>query len=168
MLVFFVSISSCLYSQDFINCLIFKGELVSQEKNNPLSNLVVYNKSLKVGVFTDTSGSFSVYYNIGDTLICSGLAYQSKMYITTDSSSNKKIIIPLTKKNILLKEKVIYPWPSKEQFKSEFTALKIVDPVLDRVKMNLNKRTLYLKQGAYTPGAYLNYRWFIQRQLLYR
>jgi hypothetical protein len=170
MLLFFVGISSCLYAQDFSNYLVFRGSLVSQERNKPLSNLIVYNKSLKVGVFTDTSGSFSVYYNVGDTLVCSGLAYQSKIYITTDSSSRKIITIPLTKKNILLKEKIIYPWPSKEQFKTEFLELKIVDPQLEALKKHLDSKLLYNKWRAYPilHDAESNYKNYMRHKLMYR
>jgi hypothetical protein len=166
--IFLLFFLACI-SQNTNNKLIYRGQLVSNKILFPLSNLAVYNKNKFKGTFTDSTGNFNIYYSVGDTLICTGTAYKKTLIVISNNYTPvNREITKLSKKNILLKEKTIYPWPSKEQFKDELLNLKIVTPILNRVKKNLSKKTLLLKQEAYIPGAYLNYKWFLEKKTLYK
>lgn len=140
LLVIFCLIVSQNFSQQIDTNLIFKGQLISKVNKMPVPNLTVYNKRLGIGTTTDIVGNFSIYFNIGDTIVCRGMLYEKEVFIIPTSYVNQRLSIELKKKNIFLKKKVVYPWPSKEQFESEFLNLKLETPVLDSVKSHLSSK----------------------------
>jgi len=64
----------------------------------------------------------------------------------------------------LLKETVIYPWPTIEQFKQAFVNLEIPDDDLERAKKNLAQAEMKERFENYKMNASMNYRNYINNQ----
>ncbi|HMT30859.1 MAG TPA: carboxypeptidase-like regulatory domain-containing protein, partial [Bacteroidia bacterium] len=74
-----------------------------------------------------------------DTIEFSAIGFKKGTYaipdtLTTDRYSLIKI---MSRDTILLQETVIYPWPTKDQFKQAFLNLKVPDNDLERANRNL-------------------------------
>jgi hypothetical protein len=55
---------------------------------------------------------------------------------------------------IMLREAVIYPWPTKEQFKEAFLSLRVPDDDLERAKHNLKQeKMVYIAQNMGMDGS---------------
>ncbi len=103
----------------------------------PYVNVMV--KSKYYGVTTDYYGYFSLPAVCGDTIVFSSLGYKKSTFIvpidlTEDRYSAVHVVQVDT---LMLHETVIYPWPSKEQFKEAFMALNIPDDEIARAEKNL-------------------------------
>ena len=48
----------------------------------------------------------------------------------------------MSRDTITLHEAVIYPWPTKEQFKSAFMALRVPDDAMSRAQKNLSRHEM--------------------------
>lgn len=75
----------------------------------------------------------------GDTVEFSYVGYKKSHFIIPDTLKENRysLIQMLTRDTILLKETVIYPWPSKEEFKKAFVELKVPDDDAQRAIRNL-------------------------------
>ena len=65
---------------------------------------------------------------------------------------------------ILLKETVIYPWPTQEQFREAFVKLNIPDDDLERAKKNLARSEMKEKIENFSMDGSMNYRNTIQQR----
>jgi hypothetical protein len=59
---------------------------------------------------------------------------------------------------ILMREQVIYPWPSKEQFKNAFLALNLPDNDLDRARENLSPEQMEALEASVRMDPQMSYR----------
>jgi hypothetical protein len=143
----------------------FSGVIVSGDSLQPVPFVNVMVKNTYRGTVSDYYGFFSFVAQANDTIQFSALGYQPSHYIIPSGLSEKKysIIQMLQKDTILLKETVIYPWPTREQFERAFVELKIPDDDLATALKNLSKDKLY--QGAINlpMDASLNYKFTTQQ-----
>jgi hypothetical protein len=76
------------------------------------------------GVNASADGFFSIVVKRGDTLQFSALGYKPKLYVVPDSGTDniESIAVKLENDTLLLEEFVVYPWPSKDEFREAFLA----------------------------------------------
>ena len=65
---------------------------------------------------------------------------------------------------LTLKEAVIYPWPSKEEFKRAFVQLKVPDDDMKRAQRNLDLAQLKEVKDNVSYDGSINYKYAMQQQ----
>ena len=122
----------------------FSGIVVTDDSLRavPFANVFVKNKNL--GTSTDYYGYFSFVAHAGDSIEFSAVGYKKSQFIIPDTLLEDKytLIHVLHSDTVLLNETVVYPWPTKEQFKQAFLALELPDDELERARKNLSQEEL--------------------------
>lgn len=139
----------------------FSGVVVTGAELSPVPYTAVVEKKSRRGTYADYYGFFSFVASPGDTIIFSCVGYKKSYYFIPDtlSSSRYSLIHKITEDTILLKEKIIYPWPSKEQFKEAFLNVELPNDDLQRALVNLDPHILAIKEGAYENDGGINFKW---------
>lgn len=144
----------------------FSGVIVTADSLNPVpfTNIIV--KGTGRGTVSDYYGFFSFIAKRKDTLIFSSIGYKNAFFIIPDTiTSNRYSLIQImTSDTILLAETVIYPWPTKEQFKEAFINLYVPDDDYERAKKNLARAEMKERTSNYKMDGSLNYKNYIDQQ----
>jgi hypothetical protein len=148
------------------NLIQFSGVVVDRDSLHPLPFSNVMIKGTYRGTISDYYGFFSFVARLNDTIEFSSVGYKKNFYIIPDSLKENRysliqILIPDT---ILLKEAVIYPWPSIEQFKQAFLNASVPDNDLARARKNLNERTMKEIAESLPVDGSLTYKYQMQQQ----
>lgn len=138
----------------------FTGLVVTGDSLAPVSYASIWVKNSRRGTTTDYYGFFSVLVNELDTLRFSAVGFKEFHYVVPDTLSQRRYsaIQVMTRDTIFLAETVIYPWPTREQFRHAFIHTEIPDDDYDRAMRNLARAEMKerLKHYPNTPG--MNYR----------
>ena len=159
-----VSISAVTQTESDI--IQFSGQVVTEDDDEiipvPYVNIAV--KGTNRGVFSDITGFFSLVARKGETVIFSAIGYKTVEFVIPDTLQQDRysLIQIMTQDTILLPETVVYPVPSRENFKVEFLALDVNDELYERAMENLNPETLEMlrrefpRDGGETAQVYFN------------
>lgn len=122
----------------------------------PFTNIVSLNTGN--GTTCNYNGFFSFVAEKGDTVKFSAVGYKDEIYvIPLNLSENKYSVIQLmTKDTIFLAETIIYPWPSKEDFRSAFLSYNIPDDYYETARKNLEREQLKELGEAMAMDADMN------------
>jgi hypothetical protein len=114
------------------------GVLLSADTLTPIPFANVIIKSNGRGTMTDYFGFFSIVVQKKDEIIFSAMGYKNSTYIIPDTLSLNRysLIQILTIDTICLKETIIYPWPTYEQFKKAFVRINIPDDDYEKAVKN--------------------------------
>lgn len=147
------------FSQDR-DLIQFSGVVVEADSLKPVPFTKIMIKNSNRGTLADFYGYFSFVAQIKDTIVFSAMGYKKSQYVIPDSlTGNKYSLIQLLQQDtILLKETVIYPWPTKEQFKEVFLNMKIPDDDLERAKKNLEREEIKEKAETLAMDGSMNYK----------
>ncbi len=145
----------------------FSGVIITSDSLTaiPLAHIIVIN-SMR-GTVSDFNGYFSFVAKKLDTVKFSAVGYKSDSFVVPDSISNNRysIIQLMSTDTIWLSETVIYPWPTKAQFKEAFLTLKIPDDDLEIARKNLNPRQLLAKAEHLPAEGSVNFKYLVNQQL---
>jgi hypothetical protein len=144
--------------------LQFSGVLVSVDSLDPIPFATVLIKGSRRGTITDYYGFFSFVAQIGDTIQFSSVGYKKAEFVIPDSLDliHYSIIQVLFKDTIQLSDAMIYPWPTKEQFKEAFMSLNAPDDDLERARKNLAKEMIREQFYGMPMDATANYKYQMQ------
>lgn len=122
----------------------FSGVVMSSDSLRAIPYTTVYNLRNGRGSITNFQGFFSLVAEPGDSIQFSCVGFKTRGYqIPTGLEANRYSIVQLlTTDTIHLAATIIYPWPSKEEFKEAFLALEVPDDYLDRARANLEREKL--------------------------
>jgi len=143
--LFLAACSVTGYSQtDQKNLIQFSGVVVNRDSLHPIPFSNVMIKGTYRGTISDYYGFFSFVARLNDTIEFSSIGFKRNFYIIPDSLRENRysliqILIPDT---VRIKEVIIYPWPSKEQFKQAFLNASVPDDDLVRARKNLSERNM--------------------------
>ena len=148
LLLFFLMITGTvsLTAQRHRGPIQLSGMVVTEEKNNPVKlpyvNIGV--KGTSRGTYSNWDGFFSLVVEPGETLVFSFIGFKDAEYKVPDTlSSNRYTIIQIMyQDNVYLPETVIYPWPSKDNYRVEFLTMDVNSDILNRAQENLDKSVL--------------------------
>jgi len=154
-----------LHAQVDENELIqFSGIVVTADsiKPVPFTNIVI--KNTWRGTVADYYGYFSFVARINDTVIFSSVGFKKGKFVIPDTiiSNRYSLILVMTSDTILLPQTVIYPWPSREQFKEAFLTLDVPDDDYERARKNLNAAKLKEMATSYPMDGSMNYKYSMQ------
>ncbi len=118
----------------------FSGVVVTGDSLMPVPFVNVFVKNKYYGATTDYYGYFSLPALCGDTLQFTSLGFKKSSYIIPANLEEDRysIVHVVQTDTLLLNETVIYPWPSKEEFREAFLNLQIPDDEITRAEKNLN------------------------------
>ena len=145
----------------------FSGVIITSDSLTaiPLAHIIVIN-SMR-GTVSDFNGYFSFVAKKLDTVEFSAVGYKADRFIVPDSITNNRysIIQLMSTDTIWLSETVIYPWPTKEQFKKAFLTLEIPDDDLEIARKNLNPRQLLAKAENLPAEGSINFKYLIDQHV---
>ena len=150
---------SVCFSQDK-DLIQFSGVVVEIDSLRPVPFTKVIIKSSNRGTIADLSGYFSFVAQKKDTIIFSAIGYKRAQFIIPDTLSGNKysLMQGLSFDTLLLKEAVIFPWPTREQFKEVFLNMKVPDDDLARAKKNMEQEEMREKFETMPMDGGMNYK----------
>lgn len=158
-----ICISTCFAQKKVLQ---FSGIVVTEDSLEavPYTNVYVANKAL--GTTTDMFGYFSFVASPGDSIIFSAIGYKRNSFVVPESFTEDRytLIHVLNSDTILLNETVVYPWPSKEQFKQAFLTLDIPDDDIERARKNLDERELAKRAESIPTSGSLAFKYQMQQR----
>lgn len=143
------------HAQDEDDDLIqFSGVVITGDSLNPVPYTNVVIENTHRGTMTDYYGYFSFVAQKGDSILFSAVGFHRARFVIPDSLSTDKysLIQILVQDTIELAETVIYPWPTREQFKQAFLAMKVPETDFDRAQRNLEAAQM-MERMEYMPGS---------------
>ena len=136
----------------------FSGVVVTDSLGPvPFTNIMV--KDTYRGTMSDVYGYFSFVAQEGDTVLFSALGFSRSSYvIPMDLAENRySMIHVLARDTIWLKEQVVVPWPSKEQFAEAFLNLRPHADDYQITMRNLSPAEMAQRMENLPPDAAMSY-----------
>jgi len=117
----------------------FSGVVVTGDSLLPVPFTYVLVKGTRRGTVADGYGFFSFAALEKDTVVFAGLGFHKSKFVIPDTLKDGKynIIHVLARDTVELKEAIIYPFPTREQFKQAFLKLDIKDDEMEKARKNL-------------------------------
>lgn len=133
----------------------FSGVVITADSLNPVPFANVLIENTHRGTMTDYYGYFSFVAQKGDSILFSSVGFQRAHFVIPDTlTSNRYSLMQiLVRDTVQLKEQVVYPWPSREQFKEAFLALRVPDTDVDRARRNLEMADMVQRMDAAMPSG---------------
>lgn len=144
------------------------GMMVDADSLQPLPFVAVVIKNSTRGVYSTPTGYYSIVVQERDTIEYFALGYKRGVFVVPDTFTRPGTIThiqALRADTMLMKEQVIYPWPSKDQFKTAFLALEVPDDDLERARQNLDARTMAAAAEIVRNDATMSYKYQMQQQV---
>ncbi len=149
----------------------FSGIIVSADSINPVPFTHILVKNTRRGTVADYYGYFSFVAAKSDTILFSAVGFKKGKFIIPDTvtSNRYSLIQVMTSDTILLSQTVIYPWPSREEFKQTFLNYDVPDDDYERARKNLDPEQLRDIAANIPMDGSMNYRYSMQlhQQKLY-
>lgn len=133
-----------LFSQVTDGLVQFSGLVMTSDSLLGLPYVNIAIRNTHKGTMSNFDGFFSFVAEAGDTVLFSSVGYKRKNIIIPDTldGSRYSVIQLMTRDTIHLPETIIYPWPTKDQFKEAFLNVDVPDDDLDRARKNLERERL--------------------------
>lgn len=148
------------------NLVQISGVVVAADSIRPIPFVNIFIKNSSRGTTSDYFGYFSLVAKENDSLVFSCVGYRRIMYVVPDTLSDQRYVLMqmLSTDTIHLSETVIYPWPTREQFREAFLNLHVPDDDMARAERNLNRETLAEKYAVMPMDGSMNHKYFMQQQ----
>jgi hypothetical protein len=143
----------------------FSGLVVTGDSLAPVPYTTVWVKNTRRGTITDFYGFFSIAVYERDTLRFTAVGFKEVNYAVPDtlSQSRYSAIQIMSRDTIYLPETVIYPWPTREQFRHAFIHTEIPDDDYDRAMRNLARAEMKERMQNMAMDGGMNYRAAMQQ-----
>jgi hypothetical protein len=154
------------HNQEYYKDLVqFTGAVVTGDSLHPVPFTHIIDHNTSFGTISDYYGYFSFVARKGDTITFSAIGFKKGLFIIPDTIKNNRYTLfqVMNTDTIYLNETVIYPWPTKEQFKEAFLALELADDDLEIARKNLDRYDLYVRAEAMPMDGSMNYRNYIDQ-----
>ena len=136
------------------------GLVVTGDSLKPVPFANIWVKNTHRGTVTDFYGYFNIAVRELDTLRISSVGYDKVHYVIPDTllGNRYSLVQVMTKDTIILPETVIYPWPSREQFKHAFLYAEIPDDDYERAMKNLARAEMKERMENMPMDGSMNFR----------
>lgn len=144
----------------------FSGVVVEGDSLKPVPFTAIVIRNSNRGTVSDYYGYFSFVAQKGDTIDFSSIGYKRATFVIPDTLTiNKYSLIQVVRPDtVFLRETVIYPWPTKEQFREAFLQLELPEDDMDRARKNLENAAMKDKINGVVMDGSMNYRHMMQQQ----
>lgn len=162
--------AACVQAQHRDDGLVqFSGVIVTADSLRPVPFTHILVDKTNRGTTSDYFGFFSIVVHKKDIIHFSAVGFKKVEFRIPDTLSENRysLIQIMTSDTIMLAETVIYPWPTKEQFRQAFIKLDVPDDDLEIMRKNLAYMELRDRRGKnYNPelhgmDAAMNYRNYV-------
>jgi len=152
------------FSQRDDDLIQFSGVVITGDSLSPVPFTNVLIEQSNRGTMTDYYGYFSFVAQKGDSVLFSAVGFQKSRFVIPDSlESNKYSLIQImVQDTIQLQPAVVYPWPTREQFKEAFLALVVPDTDADRAARNLARADMIARMDAAMPSGGETFKYSMQ------
>lgn len=159
-------ITSEVKAQKNDDLIQFSGVVVSNDSLQPVPFTSVMIRHSRRGTISDFYGFFSFVAMKGDTLDFQYIGFKPSYYVIPDTLAENRysLIQVLVRDTINLKEAVVFPWPSREQFKHAFLELEIPGDDMARARYNLEIAKRREIAEAVPDDGSLNFKYAMQQQ----
>lgn len=122
----------------------FSGVLLTRDSLEAVPFATVMIKGSNRGTISDYYGYFSFVAERGDTIQFSYVGFKDALFWIPDSLDRKNysLIQMMDVDTVILQEAVIYPWPTKEQFRQAFLDLRLPEDDKQIAMRNLERAEL--------------------------
>lgn len=143
----------------------FSGVVLSIDSLTPVPFTSILIRETYRGTISDIYGFYSFVAVEGDTVEFSAIGFKKALYVIPKNleDSRYSLIQVLHPDTIMLRETIIYPWPTREQFKQAFLAAQIPDDDLERAKKNLAHEALRDAAENVADDGSLAYKYSVQQ-----
>jgi len=164
LIVLSLLISAAVFSQKDEDLIQFSGVVITGDSLSPVPFTNVLIEQSNRGTMTDYYGYFSFVAQKGDSVLFSAVGFQKSRFVIPDSlESNKYSLIQImVQDTIQLQPAVVYPWPTREQFKEAFLALEVPDTDADRAARNLAQADMIARMDAAMPSGGETFKYSMQ------
>jgi hypothetical protein len=130
---------SGVFAQSDQDLIQFSGVILNSDSLQPVPFATIRIANTSKGTTCDANGIFSFVAEKGDSVVFESVGYKDAYFVIPDTMQTQKysLIQLLSSDTLLLKTHMVYPWPSKEQFKQEFLNTHVPADDLDRANANL-------------------------------
>ncbi len=162
---FFLGFTFKSHSQTKNNLIQFSGMVLEADSLYPIPFAHVLIQNSRRGTISDYYGFFSFVAQKNDTIEFSSLGYKKAYFVIPDTlTTNRYSLIQVLKNDtVMLREVLIYPWPSKEEFKAAFLNLNAADDDLKRADKNLALAEMKQRVAAMPMDGSINYKYQMQQ-----
>jgi len=173
-ILFTVLFSKNVFSQRLAEELVqFSGVVVTADSLRPVPFTSIFVEKAGRGTTTDYWGFFSIVVHKRDLITFSALGFRKVNFRIPDTLSVNRysLIQIMSSDTIMLAETVIYPWPTKEQFRQAFIKMEIPDDDIEIARRNLEIMDMRDRDPRnYDPERFgmngaQNYRNYVDRQV---
>jgi len=110
----------------------------------PIPYTNIYIKDKGRGTYSDFKGFFSIVVEKGDNVVFSAIGFRTVEIIIPDTLTDDRysLVQLMSQDTINLPMTVVFPWPSRENFKLEFLAMDVSSEMQQRAIENLAQDAL--------------------------
>jgi hypothetical protein len=132
----------------------FSGVILDSDSLQPIPFTTIMIMNSRRGTTADANGIFSFVAEQGDSIKFTSVGFKEAFFVIPDTlHTNKYSLIQLMSTDtLLLRTHMVYPWPSKEQFKQEFMNTRVPTDDLDRAQANLAQAEMR-ERSQNMPGS---------------
>jgi hypothetical protein len=148
------------------NVIQVSGLVVTGDSLAPIPFTTVWVKNTRRGTITDYYGFFSIAVYERDTLRFSSVGFRDFEFVVPDTLTQNRYsaIQVMTRDTIYLAETLIYPWPTREQFRHAFIHTEIPDDDYDRAMRNLARAEMKDRMRHMPMDGSMNFRHLMNQQ----
>ena len=159
-LLFVVTESAIGQSRPAKKVVQLSGLVVTGDSLAPVPYSTIWIKNTRRGTITDYFGFFSITVNELDTLRFTAVGFKDFQYVVPDTltQSRYSAVQVMTRDTIYLAETLIYPWPTREQFRHAFIHTEIPDDDYDRAMRNLARADMKERLRHFPNTPNMNFR----------
>ena len=141
------------------------GLVVTGEQSVGVPFASVFVPRTSRGAYSNEYGFFSFPLLIGDTCMVKSQGFRPQKYVVPDDGRESiSVVLYLQADTTLLPEIEVLPFPTEEDFKRAFLALRLPETDLNRMRQNLNPGMLERMRYNLGMDAGLNHMYFARQQ----
>jgi hypothetical protein len=165
-LLFFISSTLISFAKNKGKLIQFSGVVVSGDSLQPIPFVNIMIKNTYHGTVSDYYGYFSFVAQENDVIEFSAMGYKKSVFVIPDSLQEARysLIQMLNGDTILLSTAVIYPWPTKEQFKQAFLNLELPNDDMARAQRNLEREAMRQRGEGMSMDGAMNQKNYMQQR----
>lgn len=160
----FIGVSTSYAQTDDKDLIQFSGVVITGDSLNPVPFTNVLIEQTGRGTMTDYYGYFSFVAQKGDSILFSAVGFKRNRFIIPDTLTKNKysLIQIMNHDTVQLQETIVYPWPTREQFKEAFLAMEIPETDYDRAQKNLYQADMIARMDAAMPSGGETFKYSMQ------
>lgn len=140
--------------------------IISDEENNPVPGVSIMSHKLRRGTISELSGIYNIISLPGDTILFRALGFKNASITIPIELETKQLTqdVKLQNDTIVIKDVVIFPWRSYEEFKRAVLAQKNTKPEIINMYENLASiQNSILNAPNYSVSPEAGYRMAMQQ-----